>query len=116
MCATRRSSALAREHRCATVFTDSDDHPSFADLTGDFVYARLMRTQSRLKNGVAPKVIGQWAGRARNWRDCGATDDLPCVEPASPRPAKPRDVFMFFISGAKEKAPAAAMTLLKRLG
>lgn len=107
---------LAREHRCATVFTDADDHPSFADLTGDFVYARLMRTQSRLKNGVAPKVIGQWADRARNWSDGGAPDDLPCVEAASPEPAKPRDVFMFFISGAKEKAPAAAMALLKRLG
>src|SRR5690606_5881700 len=34
--------ALARSHGCATVFTDSGEHPSFADLTADFVYARLM--------------------------------------------------------------------------
>ena len=34
---------LARRHGCATVFTDSEEHPSFADLTTDFVYARLMR-------------------------------------------------------------------------
>ena len=27
--------ALARKHRVATVFTDSDDYPSFADLTGE---------------------------------------------------------------------------------
>src|SRR5690606_16771638 len=35
---------LARAHRVANVFTDSADHPSFADVTGDFVYARLMRS------------------------------------------------------------------------
>jgi len=28
----------------------------------------------------------------------------------------PRDVFLFFISGAKERNPAAAMALLERLG
>jgi hypothetical protein len=27
-----------------------------------------------------------------------------------------RDVFAFFISGAKERAPAAAMAMLKQLG
>ena len=36
--------ALARRHGFATVFTDSPDYPSFADVTADFVYARLMRT------------------------------------------------------------------------
>jgi hypothetical protein len=30
-------------------------------------------------------------------------------------PTAPRDVFMFFISGAKEKAPAAAMALRRRV-
>ena len=38
--------ALARRHGMATVFTDSDEHPSFADVTADFVYARLMRSRS----------------------------------------------------------------------
>src|SRR6478735_1930578 len=37
---------LARRHGLGTVFTDSPDHPSFADVTGDFVYARLMRSRS----------------------------------------------------------------------
>ena len=39
--------ALARRHGVATVFADSDDYPSFADPTADFVYARLMRTRRR---------------------------------------------------------------------
>src|SRR5260221_1654958 len=38
--------ALARRYDAATVFTDSDDYPSFADLTAASVYARLMRTDA----------------------------------------------------------------------
>lgn len=37
--------ALARRHGMASVFTDSPEHPSFSDLTADFVYARLMRAR-----------------------------------------------------------------------
>ena len=29
---------------------------------------------------------------------------------------QPRDCFVYFINGAKERAPTAAMALLKRLG
>lgn len=106
--------ALARKHHVATVFADSDDYPEFADLTGPFVYARLMRTQSRLKAGYAPQALDGWAQAARTWRG-GGEPDLPRVAAASTAHA-PRDVFMFFISGAKEKAPAAALALLHRLG
>jgi hypothetical protein len=41
---------------------------------------------------------------------------VPRVVPEAGAPASPRDVFMYFISGAKERAPAAAMGLLRRLG
>ena len=37
---------LARARGVATVFTDSPKYPSLADLTGPFVYARLMRSES----------------------------------------------------------------------
>src|SRR4249920_1182065 len=36
--------ALARRHGAATVFTDSDDYPPIPDVTGSFVYVRMMRT------------------------------------------------------------------------
>ena len=42
--------------------------------------------------------------------------DVPRVEPTPAAPTAPRDVFMYFISGAKEKAPAAAMALIHHLG
>lgn len=105
---------LARRHGVATVFTDSADYPSFADVTGDFVYARLMRSEARLKTGYAPKTLDAWAERARIWESGGAPEDLPYV--ASPsQPAKVRDVFIYFIDGDKERAPAAARALLERL-
>ena len=106
--------ALARRYRAATVFTDSDDYPSFADLTTDFVYARMMRTDASLPEGCTPQTLDQLAACAQAWRDGAEPAGLPRVEPA-PASTAPRDVFMYFISGAKEKAPAAAMALLKRL-
>ncbi len=106
---------LARHYGCATVFTDSDDYPSFADVTGSFIYARLMRTDSRVKTGYRSPALDGWAEAARVWRDGGEPPEVPRVE-AAQRKTKPRDVFMFFISGAKERAPAAAMALIERLG
>jgi uncharacterized protein YecE (DUF72 family) len=108
--------ALARHYRRSTVFTDSDEYPSFADITGDLVYARMMRTDATLPEGCTPAVLDQLAAcaQAQVWRDGSEPSDLPRVE-AAQAPTPPRDVFMFFISGAKEKAPAAAMALLQRL-
>lgn len=106
--------ALARRYQVATVFTDADKFPSFADLTADFVYARLMLGEAGLAAGYADSALDAWAGRARIWAAGGAPDDLPSLE--APPPAGPRDVFLYFINGAKEKAPAAAMALLSRLG
>lgn len=49
--------ALTRSHVMATVFTDSTEHPSFADLTADFVYARLMRSRSEVATGYEPAEL-----------------------------------------------------------
>ncbi|QEI07433.1 DUF72 domain-containing protein [Pigmentiphaga aceris] len=106
--------ALARKYRVATVFTDSPKFPSFADVTGDFVYARLMDAKSRLKAGYAPKALDAWADTARSWAQGNLPDALTyAAQPG--KTTKPRDVFVFFINGAKERAPAAAMALLTRL-
>jgi uncharacterized protein YecE (DUF72 family) len=106
--------ALARRYRAATVFTDSDEYPSFADVTGDFIYTRMMRTDATLPEGCTPQAFDQLAACAAVWREGNEPANLPRVE-STWAPAAPRDVFMFFISGAKEKAPAAAMALKARL-
>lgn len=107
--------ALARKHHVASVFTDSGDYPSFADLTTDFVYARLMRSDAKLKAGYAPKALDEWAGRVRTWAAGGEPEDLPRVGTAAAPKKKAREVFVFFISSAKERNPAAAMALIERL-
>ena len=108
--------ALARRQGMATVFTDSPEHPSFADVTADFVYARLMRARADIQTGYAAAELRQWAGRARQWAAGGDPDDLPRVESVPAKPAAARDVFVYFISAAKERNPAAAMALLQQLG
>jgi uncharacterized protein YecE (DUF72 family) len=107
--------ALARRYKVATVFTDAEKFPSFADQTGDFVYARLMQSDAALATGYADAALSAWAERARCWAAGGAPDDLPSLESPIETDA-PRDVFIYFINGAKEKAPAAATALLARLG
>ena len=106
--------SLARRHGMATVFTDSQEHPSFADLGTDFVYARLMRSQSRIEAGYPDADLDRWRERTLSWAAGGDPADLPHIETAA-APKMPRDVFVYFISSAKERNPAAAMALLKRL-
>jgi uncharacterized protein YecE (DUF72 family) len=106
---------LARAHRCACVFTDSREYPNFADLTGDFVYARLMRSRAGEPDGYPSAELDAWAARARTWAQGGEPDDLPRIAPASGTPASPRDVFIHFISSAKARNPAAAMALQRRV-
>ncbi|MBJ6980026.1 DUF72 domain-containing protein [Luteimonas sp. MC1895] len=107
--------ALARRHGMATVFTDSDEHPSFADVTAGFVYARLMRARTGLAAGYTGPELTRWAARARAWASGGEPDDLPRIAPPADTDGAPREVFVFFISAAKERNPAAAMALHARL-
>ena len=106
--------ALARRYRAATVFADSDDYPSFGDVTGDFIYTRMMRTDAELPEGCTPQALDQLAACAHAWCEGHEQSGVTRIE-AVPPPAPPRDVFMFFIAGAKDKAPAAAMALRRRL-
>jgi uncharacterized protein YecE (DUF72 family) len=107
--------ALARGRGCATVFTDSPEHPSFADLCAPFVYARLMRSRSGEASGYPRAELEAWAGRIRAWSRGEAPADLPYIGDADAAPVAPRDVFVFFISAAKDRNPAAAMALLRLL-
>ena len=106
--------ALLRQHAVAPVLVDSDKHPLIADIAGDFVYARLQRTLEKLKTGYPPAALDAWAKRAQAWASGGAPDDLATIADATRQKGK-RDVFLYMISGAKARAPAAAMALIERL-
>jgi uncharacterized protein YecE (DUF72 family) len=46
---------LMRKHGIATVLADSDKHPSFADITGNFIYVRLMARAPATRPATHPK-------------------------------------------------------------
>ncbi len=106
---------LARAHGLPTVYTDSARHPSLADLTGDFVYARLMCSQADQPDGYSNGQLDTWARCARRWAAGEDPAELPHVQAAGTSRATPRDVFVFFISSAKERNPAAARALQARV-
>jgi uncharacterized protein YecE (DUF72 family) len=103
--------ALARKHNVAIVLVDSEKHPLIADVTSDFVYARLERCREALPEGYPPAELKTWAARATTWVNGETPKGLDLI---GDKPEKtPRDVFMFMISGDKVRAPAAAQALIK---
>src|ERR1700676_1386678 len=106
--------ALLRTFAMPVVFTDHAKYPNIADLTGDFVYARLQRGKDTVPTAYPRNEIDGWAARLRSWAQGNAPDDLPRVGPA--RAAKtPRDVFAYVIHEGKIRAPAGAVALIERL-
>jgi uncharacterized protein YecE (DUF72 family) len=105
---------LLRKYSVAVVLVESGKHPLIPDVTSDFVYARLQGTSEKEKTGYSAKALDTWAKRARAWEAGGAPDDLKTVGGKAAAKAK-RDVFIYMISGAKVRAPAAAMALIERV-
>ena len=87
---------LARERNIAVVTVESEKHPLIVEPTADFAYARLELTQADEPTGYPKPALKKWAKTAREWD-------------------KSVDVFLYFISGAKERNPAAAMAMLEIL-
>lgn len=106
--------ALLRKFAIPVVYAEHDTYTELADLTGDFVYARLQKGDEKLKEGYPPKALDAWAKRALTWAKGGEPADLPRVDKKSAAKS-PRDVFIYFIHEAKVRAPAAAMALIERV-
>ena len=88
--------ALLRRNQVAVAVVDDDNYAALDDVTADFVYARLRRCAEGEPTGYAPATLDRWAERFR-------------------QQAVQRDYFVYFINGAKVRAPAAAKSLLQRL-
>ena len=88
---------LARKYKVAIIFADDEEFPAIDEATADFTYARLMRAQEDVETGYVGADLDNWAKRAKAW-------------------AKRGDAFVYFISGAKHRNPAAAQALIERIG
>ncbi|HEY0625995.1 MAG TPA: DUF72 domain-containing protein [Allosphingosinicella sp.] len=104
---------MAREAGVAIVYGDSDDYPCIADVSGGLVYARLMCARPHVDTGYEPAAIDRWADVAKGWARGESPAGLPYN--AEPAPVEPRETYVFFISGAKERNPAAAQAMIERL-
>ncbi|QNM83647.1 DUF72 domain-containing protein [Sphingomonas sabuli] len=89
---------LCRKRDVAIVFGDDDEFPCIDADTASFAYARLQRMRPEVVTGYPPGMLDAFAERTKRWSAGG------------------RDVYMFMINGAKERAPAAALALQQRLG
>ena len=94
---TAEFTELAAKAGAAIVIADSEDYPLIEEQTADFSYARLMMSRAEVETGYPADELAAWRKRARGWGAGG------------------RDVFVYFIDGAKERAPAAAAAFLAGL-
>jgi uncharacterized protein YecE (DUF72 family) len=89
---------LLRRHEVVAALVDDEKYPALTAVTSDFVYARLRRCAAEEPSGYPPDSLDGWAERLRGYAVQGA-----------------RDCFVYFINGAKIRAPAAAQAFLRRL-
>lgn len=90
------AAALAKARNVALVTAGDSPYPRIEVDTADFVYARIMGTDEANPLGYAPEALDAWATQAKTW-------------------AETRDVYLYVISGAKARNPAAARALIERL-
>ena len=87
---------LCRDHDVAVVYGDDDEFPCIDADTADFRYARLQRMSEDVATGYESRALDGFAERAKSWAENG-------------------DAYIFMITGAKVRAPAAAIALQERV-
>jgi uncharacterized protein YecE (DUF72 family) len=107
--------ALLRKFNVGVVYTDHETYPNIADVTADFVYARLQQGEDNIETAYPPKEIGAWAKRLEGWAGGKQPAELPVVDDKTKPKAMARDVFAYVIHEGKVRAPAAAMALIEKV-
>lgn len=103
--------ALLAKYAIAPVCAEHHDYPMIADVTADFVYARLQKGHDDILTCYAQGDLDAWAKRLETWSQGGAPGDLPLVDAGRKPDRQPRDVFAFFIHEGKVNAPQGAIAL-----
>jgi uncharacterized protein YecE (DUF72 family) len=106
--------ALARKYGVAVIIAADSEYVQIADVTAPFVYLRIMGTTEKEALGYSAKALDLWAKRAHEWVGGGAPEGLMTVGEHQAEPAG-RDVYLYVISGFKERNPTAAMALTERV-
>jgi uncharacterized protein YecE (DUF72 family) len=107
--------ALARKHGVAIVMAGDSKYLQIADVTAPFVYARIMGTSDASERGYDDDALDLWTARMQTWASGGQPAGLETVAKLGTAGKSPRDVFLYVISGFKERNPAAGIALIERL-
>ncbi|MHC1549126.1 DUF72 domain-containing protein [Phyllobacterium sp. K27] len=107
--------ALARKKDVAVVYAEHFEYPEIADVTSDFIYARLQKGDDTIETAYTAEALDKWADRAKLWAEGNVPDDLPLAAPDDKAAVLARDVFIYFIHEGKMRAPQAAQALAKRI-
>ncbi len=102
---------LARKYGAAICYAHHHDYPEIADVTADFVYARLQRGEDSVPTAYTPADLEAWAERLKSWAEGGVPADLPLADPSHTPERKPRDVFVYIIHEGKLRAPQGAQAI-----
>jgi uncharacterized protein YecE (DUF72 family) len=107
--------ALLREFQIPVVFAEHATYPAIADVTSDFVYARLQKGEDEIETAYPPQELDAWVQRLSEWAGGEEPRDLPRADPDHRPASVARDVFAYVIHEGKLRAPAGAMALIERL-
>ena len=87
---------LMRDAGFAVILAEDSEHPRIDMDTADFRYVRIMGTDTTEPAGYSASGLKSITDNTRDWSAKG-------------------DAYVYFISGAKERNPAAAMALIERV-
>ncbi|MBB3163380.1 DUF72 domain-containing protein [Rhizobium laguerreae] len=107
--------ALLSKYGVAPVCAEHFEYPMIADVTADFVYARLQKGSDDIPTCYPEKDLKAWAGRLETWAEGKVPDDLPLIDEDRKVKTEPRDVFAFMIHEGKVNAPHGAIALQQAL-
>ncbi|WP_312405501.1 DUF72 domain-containing protein [Rhizobium sp.] len=108
--------ALLEKYNIAPVCAEHFDYPMIADVTADFVYARLQKGSDDIPTCYADGDMKEWAKRLTTWAEGGVPNSLPLVDEKRAVKKELRDVFAFFIHEGKVNAPQGAMAMQALIG
>src|SRR5262249_55559019 len=94
--ATQAFYDLAAAHNVAIVYAKGEKVPEIDQTTTDFTYARLLVTNEDEETGLTSDELKSIASQVGGWSQRG-------------------EAFVYFISAAKVRNPAAATALIKEL-
>jgi uncharacterized protein YecE (DUF72 family) len=87
---------VASKHGVGIIYADDATFPQIDQATAGFTYARIMTSKEELEEGYTEEELESLVQQARTWAERG-------------------DVYLYFISGAKIRNPAAAQALIRRI-